>query len=395
MNDDVVLTILAHMKRDAGGKGKAHDDSQVRAHFDDMEKALSIVINSIYLKNGPKDGDRWDMIYHGITIGYGFIRSNGEWICIMDKNLKREYSPICPVMAWIIDVFRSLLNPNDKLTTLTDARAMMNDLCYKNMPWNEVSLVHYGSRANLTLLIHKHDSLTKRETNTNMSDNVPKVSKKKLLGRKREDDGVSNLAKRIKLSSLSLNDTCEEERTNGDVHDASTSDEMEPSVLSKPDMLCGNRELSRIPDWRQLDYCPEIAAFLQRNEKIFKILNVIVDNTTAIISNNKVEDNARAILNCVTGVRKIMVQQDRTVKTHASSYDRFAKEFNSMDNLCGSLSAKMTKLERAQDLLDRDQQNFNQAAAEMEKCRSMMNASAYKVQQASEFMRVMRESPEA
>lgn len=393
MNDDAVLTVLAHMKRDAGGKGKAHDDSQVRAHFDVMEKALCTVINSVYLKNGPKDQDRWDMVYHGIVIGYGFIRSNGMFICITDKLLKREYSPVCPVMAWIIDVFQTLLNPDQKLMSLTNARAMMNDLCYKNIPWNEVSLVHYDSSANLTLLIHKHDALAQREKKSSMGDNDHEVSKKKLLGRKRVDDGGSSVTKRIKLASLSLNDTGGEGASNGDMYDESATNEMEPSVLSADNVMGESCQLSRITDWLQVDYCPEMATILQRHEKIYKILNVIVDNTTAIIANTDAGDKGRTILNCVTAVRNIMDQQDRTVKNHASAYNRFVKEFNAMDKTCGSLSAKMMKLKHAQELHDRDHQNFNQAAAEMEKWRSTMNASAYKLHQASMFMRALHETP--
>lgn len=410
MDHDSTLIVLAHMRNDAVDSAEAKDnDSRIESLYDELSSSFLLLIGNDVLESGPKQGDRWDMCYHGICIASGSIIAVKNRLSITDTNLNRDFLGIHPLMNWVAHVFQSILSASVKSLAFANARTKAKELCYENTPWEKISFLHHATKKNLLVLISQQKSVTNRgssSANPRNDFSSSRVSSKRLLSRKRPSDPFHDnpITKRIKLSQLSLNEpedqadstSCKEDFMCDEEEEEEEKDE-ENSIekngkdgefkwqTSKEEVLHEGRQLSRIEDSSQQWYSPEIVMFLQRHKRINKLLDVIDENIQGIMKESISKNEFELICKSVSFIRKIMHKQDSAVKIHSSNYDKFLQKstYQSYVPPNSRASANITKLKSVADLHVHNLEAFNHAVEEMERCRKKMNKSGDKLKNVS------------
>lgn len=145
----------------------------IRKLFTGLTKSLEAILRDNAYEDGPRCGDRWDIVYHQTSISAGTIQfdddesSDQPGITVYEFSKKHTFRESV-LKSWIDATFCEMLcnTPPKNKKPGPDRNKVLKDI-----PWKRVSIVHTSSGQNINLIIRKYESY--------VSQDVPPGGKKR------------------------------------------------------------------------------------------------------------------------------------------------------------------------------------------------------------------------
>jgi hypothetical protein len=137
--------------------GAAMPTREVNAFFDKMTSGLVAVLRDKTYTEGPRSGDRWDVVYKKIVLTSGVVvltedqnEDDEEYrfsLRVIDSSRGSTAYDVAALKTWVANAFCDAVCMSD----------VDRDMCMKELPWKRIGIVN-ASLVNVNTLIAMHQS---------------------------------------------------------------------------------------------------------------------------------------------------------------------------------------------------------------------------------------------
>lgn len=164
--------------------GAAMPTREVNAFFDKMTSGLVAMLRDETYTEGPRSGDRWDVVYKKIVLASGVIvltedqnEDDDEYrfsLRVVDSSRGATAYDVAALKTWVANVFCAAV-----CTSTVD-----RDMCMKEMPWKRIGIVNAAlTNVNTLITMHQNYVANPRETPRKRLGGASGSAKKKRVRR--------------------------------------------------------------------------------------------------------------------------------------------------------------------------------------------------------------------
>ncbi len=170
-------------RNDKATSGSGMPRRQVDATFEQNTKNLIALFRAHEYKDGPRSGDRWEVVYQGTSLTTGTIHltehddepdeSQRYSISVTDLTCKFTFDEFA-LKSWVTNAFCDAVCVPVGKTKTTDGADRV--LCIKQIPWRRISIVHMSSARNIYQVINQHVAYAAKAQNVNRGKRLGRMA---------------------------------------------------------------------------------------------------------------------------------------------------------------------------------------------------------------------------